>query len=205
MISLYHHGNSWLHQRRAGYKLLALVALSTALFYFKSYWPNGIALGVIAGGYFSAGISFSKMIAQIRPVWILLVIIFLAQGWLASWHLGGLVVIRFAALILAASLVTLTTRTSDMIEAIEKTLTPFSRWISIEKVSLALSLAIRFIPVLGDITREVREAQRVRGLEKNIFAIIMPVTIRTLKMADHVAEALDARSFDSQIQEKAKR
>lgn len=205
MISLYHNGNSWLHRQRAGYKLLALMALGTALFYFKSYWPNGLALGVIVCAYFSAQIPFKKMIAQIRPMWILLVIIFLAQGWLATWHLGGLIVIRFTALILAAGLVTLTTRTSDMIEAIEKVLTPFSRWISIEKVSLALSLAIRFIPVLAGITREVREAQRVRGLEKNIFAIIMPVTIRTLKMADHVAEALDARSFDSQIQDKAKR
>lgn len=205
MISLYHNGNSWLHRQRAGYKLLALMALGTALFYFKSYWPNGIALGGIVCAYFSAQIPFKKMIAQIRPMWILLVIIFLAQGWLATWHLGGLIVIRFTALILAAGLVTLTTRTSDMIEAIEKILTPFSRWIAIEKVSLALSLAIRFIPVLSGITREVREAQRVRGLEKNIFAIIMPVTIRTLKMADHVAEALDARSFDSQIQDKAKR
>ncbi len=65
----------------------------------------------------------------------------------------------------------------------------------IEKVSLAISLAIRFIPVLVSITAEVRAAQRVRGLERNIFAIAMPVIIRTLKMGNEIAEALDARSF----------
>ncbi len=146
--------------------------------------------------YFIAKIPFQLLITQIKPALFLLVIIFLAQGLINSWELGLLVVVRFGALILAASLVTLTTLTSDLVSAIERALSPFSRWVSVEKVSLAISLAIRFIPVIATLTKEVREAQRVRGLERNIFAVAMPVVIRTLKMGDQIAEALDARSFD---------
>jgi biotin transport system permease protein len=41
----------------------------------------------------------------------------------------------------------------------------------------------------------VREAQRVRGLERSILAVAMPVIVRTLKMGNEIGEALDARSF----------
>ena len=64
------------------------------------------------------------------------------------------------------------------------------------KVSLAISLALRFIPVLAAVTSEVREAQRARGLDANILAIAVPVVVRTLKMADDIAAAIEARSYD---------
>ena len=69
------------------------------------------------------------------------------------------------------------------------------RWIPIAKVSLAIAMAIRFIPLISGLVHEVREAQRVRGLERSILAVAMPVIVRTLKMGNEIAEALDARSF----------
>ena len=61
-------------------------------------------------------------------------------------------------------------------------------------VSLALSLTLRFIPVLAQVVQDVQEAQRARGLERNLVALAAPVIVRTLKMADDVADAIDARS-----------
>ena len=52
------------------------------------------------------------------------------------------------------------------------------------------------IPVLGQVTTEVREAQSARGQSRNIVAVAIPVVVRTLKMADAVSEALDARGYD---------
>ena len=63
------------------------------------------------------------------------------------------------------------------------------------KVSLALSLALRFIPVLAQITREVREAQRVRGLENSVIALAIPLFVRTLRMSDDIADAIEARGY----------
>jgi len=113
---------------------------------------------------------------------------------------GGGNIARLAALMLMAALVTLTTRTSEMIDALEKGLF-WLRFLRINpaKVSLALSLALRFIPVLAGITAEVREAQKARGLDRSVLAVAIPVIVRTLKMADDIAAALEARAWDPQL------
>jgi len=195
MISLYHRTDSIIHKLPAGGKLLALVALSSLLFIFDNVWIALTAVFVVLVFYAIANIPAKVALLQIRPVLYLLIVFFVAQGFFVGWDVAVLIVARFAALILAAGLVTLTTLTSNMVGALEAGMRPFSRWLAVEKVSLALSLAIRFIPVVATLTAEVREAQRVRGLESNIFAIAMPVIIRTLKMGTQIAEALDARSF----------
>lgn len=195
MISFYHSGNSIFHRMRAGYKLLALVVIASLVFQVEGLLYILGAMGSVAVMYVIARIPFKVAFGQLRPALYLLVIIFVAQYFMLGWEEAALIVLRFATLILLAGLVTLTTQVSKMVAAIETALSLISRWIAVEKVSLAITLAIRFIPVLSSITHEVREAQKVRGMDRSIFAIAMPVVIRTLKMGNDVAEALDARSF----------
>jgi biotin transport system permease protein len=110
---------------------------------------------------------------------------------------GVAMVLRFAALILIAALVTLTTRVSDMVTTLERALLPLERFgIDPARVSLTISLALRFIPVLGERVAQIREAQRARGLGRNLFAIAVPLLVHCLRMADAVAEAIVARSGD---------
>lgn len=180
---------------RAGYKLLALVVIASLVFQVEGLLYILGAMGSVAVMYVIARIPFKVAFGQLRPALYLLVIIFVAQYFMLGWEEAALIVLRFATLILLAGLVTLTTQVSKMVAAIETALSLISRWIAVEKVSLAITLAIRFIPVLSSITHEVREAQKVRGMDRSIFAIAMPVVIRTLKMGNDVAEALDARSF----------
>jgi len=198
MISLYYPATSPVHKIAAGIKVLLLLILGTVLFQVEQIEILvGVAVLVVSL-YGVAKIPFKLAFGQLRPALYLLAIVFIAQIFISDLETAIFVVLRFAILILAASLVTLTTMMSDMIAALEKGLSLFQRWIPVAKVSLALSLTIRFIPVIGVITQEVREAQRVRGMERNLFAIFMPTIIRTLKMGTEIAEALDARSFDAE-------
>jgi biotin transport system permease protein len=59
-----------------------------------------------------------------------------------------------------------------------------------------LSLALRFIPLLFDKFEEIREAQRARGLERSVVALLMPLLIKTLRMANDLTEAIEARGYD---------
>ncbi|MCB8837666.1 energy-coupling factor transporter transmembrane protein EcfT [Aurantimonas sp. VKM B-3413] len=192
---LYRPGSSPVHHAPAGAKLLALIGLGTLLFALPSLWLAAAALLLVLAGYAAARLPASLVISQIRPALWILVILFLAQLWLASLGEAALLVLRFAALILAAGLVTLTTRTADMVAVVERGLSPLSRiGLDVEKTSLAISLAIRFIPAVATVLEEVREAQAARGRERATFALAVPVIVRLLKMADQVAEAIDARS-----------
>ena len=195
IAGLYRPGTSLVHRLGAGWKLLGLLGLGTLLFAVEAPWLAAGALVLVLALCRMAAIPAKVAFAQIRPALWILAILFVAQVFLTDAATGLLLVLRFAALILAASLVTLTTRTADLVAVIEKILSPLGRLgIDVEKIGLAISLAIRFIPAIGAIVEEVREAQWARGKDRNILALAVPVIVRLLKSADTIAEAIDARS-----------
>ena len=198
-LSDYVPGRSLLHRLPPGLKILTLALSGTLLFAFPRLELAGGALLLVVLLYPLARIPLRTMLLQIKPLLWILLLLFAVQWWLVSWQSAAMVVLRLMALMLTASLVTLTTRVSEMVDALENGLF-WLRFLRINpaKVSMALSLALRFIPVLAAITAEVREAQRARGLERSIIAVAIPVMVRTLKMADDIAAALDARAYDPQ-------
>ena len=64
------------------------------------------------------------------------------------------------------------------------------------QIALAVSLFLRFVPLVRTALDDVREAQRARGLDRNLKAILVPLVVRILKTADEVSQAIYARSFD---------
>jgi len=197
-LSDYVPGHSAIHRLPPGVKILSLAITGTLLFVIPLLPVVLATLATIVMLYLLARIGPRMMLLQLKPLLWILVLLFGVQWWIADWLSAVLVVSRLMSLMLLAALVTLTTRTSDMIDALEKGLfwLRFLR-ISPAKVSLALSLALRFIPVLAAITADVREAQRARGLDRSIIAVAIPVIVRTLKMADDIAAALEARGYDA--------
>lgn len=197
MFDLYRPGSTFLHRMPAGFKVLALAVLGTIAFMIDD--PIWIFTGLcsVLTVFLICGFSLKDAWMQIRPtLWILLAI-FAAQAIFNTWQLGVFVVARFALLLMLAGLLVLTTKVSDMIDGIERGL-PFLRPLGVNpaKVSLAISLALRFIPVLAQITSDVREAQKVRGLENSVIALAIPLIIRTLRMSDDIADAIEARGYN---------
>ena len=102
-----------------------------------------------------------------------------------------------SALVLAAGLVTLTTRTSELVGAMVRVLGPLRRvGVDPERIGLLLALGIRSVFVVADIAAEVRDAQRARGLVGSPRAYAVPLIIRSLRHADELGEALVARGAD---------
>ncbi|WP_296989529.1 energy-coupling factor transporter transmembrane component T family protein [Thalassospira sp. UBA1131] len=197
IAGLYIDGQSALHRAAAGAKILAMVALGTGVFLIPDWPVVGFVLATVLLLYPVSGLGPRIMWTQIKPILWLLVIFFAVQLWLNDWQAGMLVVTRIAAIVMFASLVTLTTKTSDLLASLERAMQPLRPiGVNPEKVSLAISMVLRFIPVISTVASEIRDAQRARGLDRSIVAMVVPLIIRTLKMADDVADAIDARSFD---------
>lgn len=197
IAGLYIDGTSALHRAAAGAKILAMIALGTGVFLIPDWPVVAFVLATVVLLYPVSGFGPNIIWAQIKPILWLLVIFFAVQMWLNDWQAAVLVVTRIAAIVLFASLVTLTTKTSDLLAALERAMLPLRPiGVNPEKVSLAISMVLRFIPVIATVAHEIRDAQRARGLDRSIVAMVVPLIIRTLKMADDVADAIDARSFD---------
>ena len=186
-----------IHRVPAGAKLLALCGCGTGLMFVDDWRIMAGALAVALLLHLFARIPRSRILAQLKPLAWILVPLFLFQGFFESWPFAALVVLRIAALVLLAALVTLTTRSEALIETIETALRPLSRFgVDPAKIGLAFSLALRFIYVIGQHVSEVRDAQRARGLGRNPIALVLPLVIRTLKTANEVADAIDARTIE---------
>lgn len=192
---IYVRGDTVLHRMPAGAKLLALFGIGTVVFLIDDLAVIGALFLAVAAMLAWLGMPRAALVAHAKFLLPLFAVILVAHGFLTDWTTGALVILRFAALIGVATLVTMTTRTAAMLDAIEFGLDPLRRFgVDVGKVSLGLSLALRFIPVVARITAEVREAQRARGLERSVVALVLPVIVRLLRMADDIAEAIDARS-----------
>ena len=69
--------------------------------------------------------------------------------------------------------------------------------------SFVLTVSMEFIPVLARRTGNIRDAQRARGIPvglgwrglRYLPALLGPLLIQAFKLADEMAEALEARGF----------
>ncbi|PQZ71808.1 cobalt ABC transporter [Achromobacter sp. MYb9] len=196
MEPLYVAGQTPLHRLPAWLKLAALVAAGAGLFMLRD--PRWLALAFAAAVALtgSTGVTAAAVWRQTRGLlWVLLAVA-LFTGWFQGWLEALAVVLRVGAMVGLALAVTLSTRTSDLIAVCERALAPFERigLVDAGKVALALALALRFVPEIWRNFQEIREAQAARGLGAHPVALIVPLIVLTLKRAQEVAEAIDARS-----------
>ena len=200
------YGTTFIHRLPAGLKLFVVFFVSIGLFYFASLPLAIVSLIIVWCLFFLAGFSSFKPVFELRKISWLLVALFIIQYFSVNFESAALIVIRLSSLLLLATLVTLTTPFSKMMACFEK-LFSFMRVFGVNpaKISLGLSLTLRFIAIFSDITKDVREAQKARGLENSVFAVIMPVLIRSLKVQADVAAAIEARCFDEDVNNKSRK
>ena len=105
-----------------------------------------------------------------------------------------MLMLRFGALLLAAVAVTATTRLGDMADAVLVPLHPLARLgVDTERIGFAIMLALRLLPAVAEEAARIREAQRARGGRVAAVTFGMPLLVASLRMAESLAEAIDAR------------
>ncbi|GAB4364559.1 MAG: energy-coupling factor transporter transmembrane protein EcfT [Elainellaceae cyanobacterium] len=196
-FGLYIPRQSPIHALSVQAKLLGLAVAGVAVVLLPSLSALAILLAIVSLLPFLAKLPLPTIFQQFRPLLPLLLAIFVIQGWIEGWETAGVAVLRFAILILLATILMLTTRISDLVEAIEQALQPCRRFgINPAQVSFMIALAIRLVPVLMQQFHDIQEAQRARGLDRNWVALLVPLLVKTLHMADDLSNALDARCYD---------
>jgi biotin transport system permease protein len=196
-LSLYAPGDSLLHRIPAGAKLLALLVLSIVTIWLQSAWQVGAVLVVVLLGYAVAGIGPGLVARQVRPLLWFLVVIAAVQVWTSGWQKALVVLGTVVVLVLAAALVTLTTRTTAMVDAVVAACGPLRRFgVDPDRVGLVIALGIRSVPVVVGIAQEVRDAQRARGVRFAPQAYGVALVVRSLRHATALGDALLARGLD---------
>ena len=197
MQSLYVEGNSMMHRLSARAKLLILAMLGVVLFATDDILL--LSLGVFVAGalYLSIRLPLRQAIARLKPILLTIIIVALFSLAFNPWHGAVVELLRLTALTLFAASVTATTKIAQFMDEITSVARPLERMglVRADDVGLAVGLVIRFVPeILGRYTA-IREAHTARGLKVRPATILVPLIILTLRDADNIAAAIDARGI----------
>lgn len=119
---------------------------------------------------------------------------------------GFFLIARVFIIILASSTLTLTTKPTDLTNAIEWYLKPLE-YIKIKTsiFAMIISIALRFIPTLFNETNKILKAQASRGVDFNegklteqigqIISLLIPMFVISINKANDLADAMEARGY----------
>ncbi|MBQ9448840.1 MAG: energy-coupling factor transporter transmembrane protein EcfT [Acholeplasmatales bacterium] len=124
----------------------------------------------------------------------------------AGLERAAYIFLRILLMIFLTSLLTLSTMTTDINNAISWLLTPLKIFkIPVEVFSMLISLTLRFIPTLILEANKIMAAQASRGLDfneaklskkvKQIIALLIPLFVISFKTADELSNAMEARGY----------
>lgn len=119
---------------------------------------------------------------------------------------GSFLVARVFVIIIASTTLTLTTKPTDLTNAIEWYLKPLEALkIKTSIFAMMISIALRFIPTLFNETNKILKAQASRGVDfnegkfteqvKQIVSLLIPMFVISIKRAEDLADAMEARGY----------
>lgn len=197
MLSLYYPADSFIHRTPTWLKLVFLALGSVALFFLpNSYW-SVLVVAVPLLGYLAARIPLRLMGTDVLRMALLLVFLLITQLIFNEPHVAATVIARLTTIILAAQLFTRTTRIKHLIATVERLTSPLQPvGVNPYKVALAVALMLSALGQIMGFIRQVRDAQRARGVRLAPWSWVVPVLVLSLKHADDVADALTVRGLD---------
>ncbi len=119
---------------------------------------------------------------------------------------AGFIFLRIVSVMIIASLLTFTTSTIELNDALESLMKPL-RLIKVPTYvfSMMISLTLRSIPTLLEETEKILKAQTSRGADFNeskfsdklrqIIALLIPVFVISFNRADDLSNAMEARGY----------
>jgi biotin transport system permease protein len=200
VFSLYRPGTSILHRINGGPKIIALAAIVLLI---SITGRNLVALSVAAIAmvvtYLLAGFGIRGFLNDLWQTRWLVLLMVVPQLIFLTLEQTVVNSGRVLVSVMFATLLSLTTKTSDMMIAIECVLGPLRRFgVAPEVVALLLSITITTIPVLAGFVNQVRVAQSARGSKPRLSRTTVPVLVLALKHADDMADAMAARGVTTE-------
>ena len=223
ILGRYIPGNSIVHRLDPRSKLVAMILLIIIVFWANNPITNVILF--VATGIFVAlsEVPLSFFIKGLKSMFFLITFttlfqLFFISGGQVLFEIGfikittqgieqaGIIFCRFVLIIFFSTLLTLTTMPLSLATAVESLLGPLKRFkVPVHEIGLMLSMSLRFVPTLMDDTIRIMNAQKARGVDfgegniiqkvKAMIPILIPLFATSLKRADSLATAMEARGY----------
>lgn len=221
-IGQYYQTESPIHRLDPRVKLIATFAYIISLFVVHSWTGYLIAAVVVAIVIAASHVPFGYIMRGMKAVMMILMItvifnLFLTEGrplvhfWKLTITYEGVdfaskMAVRLIFLIIGSSLMTLTTTPNQLMDALEDVLGPLKKiHVPVHEISMMMSIALRFIPILMEETDKIMKAQMARGADfesknlmkkiQSLVPLLVPLFISAFRRANDLAMAMEARCY----------
>jgi energy-coupling factor transport system permease protein len=222
-MGMYLPGESCLHGLDPLSKLVGFMIFIAAVILTDSVQGYAL-LGASIGGMIAlSGLPPGTVFGLVRRMYLFFIIIFFMNAFffdtadpLWSWWVLGLsrggmvqganVVLRLIIVIIAGGILTATTSPMEITSALKRLLKPLGYIrVPVDILSMIISVAIQFIPVLSEEVDAIRRAQMARGAKfeggrlrervESMFPLVIPIFLGAFRRADELALAVEARGY----------
>ncbi|MEZ3503437.1 MAG: energy-coupling factor transporter transmembrane protein EcfT [Lachnospiraceae bacterium] len=222
-LGQYYPAKSLIHQLDPRVKLVTTMIYVISLFVAKGALGYALATVFLVMVIRMSKVPFGYMTKGLKAIIMLLMItvifnLFLIDGDIVLWRFGFLritdkglktavfMAIRLVYLIIGSSVMTLTTTPNDLTDGLEKLLGPLKKiHVPVHEISMMMSIALRFIPILLEETDKIMKAQIARGADfesgnliqkaKAMVPLLVPLFISAFRRANDLAMAMEARCY----------
>ena len=221
-LGQYYRTDSVVHRLDPRVKLVATFIFIISLFLVKNIWGY-----LIAGLFLAICIKLSNVppgfiFRGMKTIFFLLLLtmvfnLFLTPGTelVKIWKLtitvegikmAAMMAVRLVFLITGSSIMTLTTTPNNLTDGMESVLGPLKKLhVPVHEISMMMSIALRFIPILLEETDKIMKAQMARGADfesgslinraKSLVPLLVPLFISAFRRAMDLAMAMEARCY----------
>ncbi|NWF95684.1 MAG: energy-coupling factor transporter transmembrane protein EcfT, partial [Candidatus Thorarchaeota archaeon] len=197
----YTRQDTFVHRLDPRSKLLLSISLAVCSLMFLNILPLLLLLAFLVP-LIAAAKSLKRWVRSMRGLSVLLVFILVFNSLFSpvahpiSYSIA--LSIRLVALMTAFSLFFLTVHPDQLSQALIQMHVRF-------EFAFALSMAMRYVPTLGQEALAIMDAQRARGVEldkgnlvrrvRNTVPIIVPLIVVSIRRALSIAESMESRGF----------
>ena len=227
LFGRYWEADSPIHRLDPRTKIVGTILLVASVFCAGNYAALALVALFTIGMFALARIPFVQALRSIVPLTFIIVLtalfnLFYVQGGTVYFEWGFICIshegvrqalfmaARLTLLLLSGSLLTLTTTSLDITEALERLLSPFARiGVPTHEFSLIMGIALRFLPQFVDEFQTIRAAQLARGAKlatspvkgglSGLTSLLVPLFASAFRHADTLSSAMDARCYHGAI------
>ncbi len=200
---------------RTGVELLSHYGLPTTM--VLSPWTVVLMLAATVAWRLLASFKKAKLwllLAWVIGLYFIMAKISFGPVW-STWTLGiydqglvtsAFVLIRLLIIIALSTVLTLTTKPTDLTQGIESLMRPLKIiGIRSEEFALIISISLRYIPTILDEANKIMAAQASRGADfaqgklkdkvVQVISLLVPMFIIAFKRSEDLADAMESRNF----------
>ena len=209
VIGQYLPGQSFWHRLDPRAKIVATSLFVVASFLIDSWLFMGLLIVAELVAMTLTKIPLNYFMRSLKPVFFFVILTFVLQ---IIFNRQGQVIfslgpsIRLIIVVLISTLLTLTTKPSDLTLALESLFKPLKKvGFPVSELALMISIALRFIPTLFEETQKILKAQASRGVDisegkfkdkvMQLISLLVPLFILSFKRADELANAMEVRGY----------